>query len=119
MVQATPNCYKVQKPEDFIRIKDQVTFTTPDPVKFPLPSPILLASHAACAQVAQLSGFREGVKTPTPKAEVFERPGSKCERKPRVVGVPLAFPFAYKLIRVSISKGVSIYLSVHYWSGLS
>jgi hypothetical protein len=41
------------------------------------------------------------------------------ERKPRVVGVPLAFPFAYKLIRVSISKGVSIYLSVHYWSGLS
>jgi hypothetical protein len=59
MVQATPNCYKVQKPEDFIRIKDQVTFTTPDPVKFPLPSPILLALHAACAQVAQLSGAGE------------------------------------------------------------
>jgi hypothetical protein len=35
------------------------------------------------------------------------------ERKPRVVGVPLAFPFAYKLIRVSNSKGVSIYLIGH------
>jgi hypothetical protein len=41
------------------------------------------------------------------------------ERKPRVVGVPLAFPFAYKLIRVSNSKGVSIYLIGHDWTGLS
>ncbi|KAN0139834.1 hypothetical protein V8E53_002496 [Lactarius tabidus] len=56
---ATPNCYKVQKPKNFIRIKDQVTFTTPDPVKFPLPSPHLLALHATCAQVAHLSGAGE------------------------------------------------------------
>jgi hypothetical protein len=41
------------------------------------------------------------------------------ERKPRVIGVPLAFPFAYKLIRVSISKGVSIYLIGHDWTGES
>ena len=56
-VQPTPNCYKVQKPEEFIMIKDQViTFTTPDPINFPLPSPRLLALHAACAKVACLSG---------------------------------------------------------------
>ena len=34
-------------------------FTTPDPVKLPLPSPDLLALHAACAQVAHLSGAGE------------------------------------------------------------
>ena len=37
-------------------IKDQVTFTTPDPINYPLPSPRLLALHAACAKVACLSG---------------------------------------------------------------
>jgi hypothetical protein len=34
-------------------------FTTPDPVKLPLPSPDLLAFHAACVQVAHLSGACE------------------------------------------------------------
>jgi hypothetical protein len=38
---------------------DVVTFTTSDPVLLPLPSPQLLALHAACAQVAHLSGARE------------------------------------------------------------
>jgi hypothetical protein len=36
-------------------------FTTPDPAKLPLPSPDLLALHAACAQVAHLSGAGEYV----------------------------------------------------------
>lgn len=58
-IQTTPNCYNIHKPEDVIRIKDQVTFTTPDPVNLPLPSPHLLALHAACAQVAHLSGAGE------------------------------------------------------------
>jgi hypothetical protein len=38
---------------------EQVTFTTPDPVNLPLPSPRLLALHATCAQVANLSGAKE------------------------------------------------------------
>ena len=40
---------------------DQVMVTTPDPVKLPLPSPDLLGLHAACAQVAHLSGAGEYV----------------------------------------------------------
>lgn len=56
---ANPNCYNVRKPETFLLPEDQVTFTTPDPVKLPLPSPRLLALHAACAKVAHLSGAGE------------------------------------------------------------
>ncbi|KAF8261702.1 hypothetical protein EI94DRAFT_1605390, partial [Lactarius quietus] len=53
-----PNCYKVQTtlPSHFFKLSDQVTFTTPHPVRLPLPSPELLAVHVACAQVAHLSG---------------------------------------------------------------
>jgi len=36
-----------------------VTFTTPDPVKLPVPSPTYLSIHAACAKVAHLSGAAE------------------------------------------------------------
>ena len=36
-------------------------FTTVDPDKLPLPSPELLALHAACAKVAHLSGAGEYV----------------------------------------------------------
>ncbi len=36
-----------------------MTFTTSDPHRFPLPSPELLALHAACAKVANLSGAAE------------------------------------------------------------
>ncbi|KJA27278.1 hypothetical protein HYPSUDRAFT_157352 [Hypholoma sublateritium FD-334 SS-4] len=36
-----------------------VTLTTPDRVKFPLPSPAYLSIHAACAKVAHLSGAAE------------------------------------------------------------
>ena len=35
---------------------EYVTFTTPDEVKLPVPSPVYLAIHAACAQVAHMSG---------------------------------------------------------------
>ncbi|KJA13903.1 hypothetical protein HYPSUDRAFT_470268 [Hypholoma sublateritium FD-334 SS-4] len=38
---------------------EYVTFTTPDPVKFPVPSPTYLAIHAACAEVAHLSSAAE------------------------------------------------------------
>ena len=34
----------------------QVTFTTRDQAKFPVPSPTYLAIHAACANVTHLSG---------------------------------------------------------------
>ena len=33
-----------------------VTFTSPDPVKLPVPSPWYLDLHAACCRVAHLSG---------------------------------------------------------------
>lgn len=35
---------------------EYVTFTTPDTVNLPVPSPTYLAIHAACAKVAHLSG---------------------------------------------------------------
>jgi hypothetical protein len=42
--------------------KKQVTFTSSDPTRYPdLPSPKLLALHAACAKVAHLSGAGEYV----------------------------------------------------------
>ena len=34
-------------------------FTTPDPARFPVPSPTYLAIHAACAEIAYLSGAVE------------------------------------------------------------
>lgn len=39
-----------------------MTFTTPDEDKLPLPSPAYLKLHAACCQVAHLSGAAEYVK---------------------------------------------------------
>jgi hypothetical protein len=59
-VQERENCYKIQMTRPFfLPSPDVVTFTTSDPVLLPLPSPQLLALHAACAQVAHLSGARE------------------------------------------------------------
>jgi len=56
---ATENCYKICTSRPFVwPLPDEVTFTTTNPA-LPLPSPQLLASHAACAQVAYLSGARE------------------------------------------------------------
>jgi hypothetical protein len=55
-----PNSYKVKIYEDYdLRGHEEVTFTTPDADKLPLPSPGLLALHAACCQVAHLCGSAE------------------------------------------------------------
>jgi len=52
------NKYKLEAAEALILrgYPEYVTFTTPDPVKLPVPSPTYLAIHAACAKVAHLSG---------------------------------------------------------------
>ncbi|THH03489.1 hypothetical protein EW146_g10433 [Bondarzewia mesenterica] len=44
-------------------IPEFVTFTTPDPVNLPLPSPKYLHLHATCARVAHLSGGAEHIET--------------------------------------------------------
>jgi len=52
------NRYKLESPDQTI-LRDYpqyVTFTTPDPVKYPVPSRTYLGIHAACAKVAHLSG---------------------------------------------------------------
>jgi len=58
---ATPNYYRVRTTKLLLPVRENVMFTTPDPLKLPLPSPDLLALHAACAQVAHLSGAGEYV----------------------------------------------------------
>ncbi|KIM38162.1 hypothetical protein M413DRAFT_420662 [Hebeloma cylindrosporum] len=54
----TPNRYKLEAKHPWFldEYPEYVTFTTPDPVNLPVPSPIYLAIHAACAKVAHLSG---------------------------------------------------------------
>jgi len=58
-----PNTYKLcsVNPDFHINAlwKRTVTFTTPDPVKLPVPSPWYLDLHAACCRVAHLSGAGE------------------------------------------------------------
>lgn len=56
--QASPSCYKIRRRKIYHKIKDEVTFTVTNP-KLPLPSSHLLALHAVCAKVAQLSGASE------------------------------------------------------------
>ncbi|KAF4614259.1 hypothetical protein D9613_008152 [Agrocybe pediades] len=52
-----PNQYRVSTSDEIVPYKDKlVTFETDDPVNLPVPSPVYLAIHAACAQAAQLSG---------------------------------------------------------------
>jgi hypothetical protein len=55
------NRYKLEAQTDFFlrSYPEYVTFTTPDPVKLPVPSPTYLAIHAACAKVSHLSGAAE------------------------------------------------------------
>jgi hypothetical protein len=56
------NKYKLDSPYDGIFVRDfpeYVTYTTPDPVKYPVPSREYLETHAACAKVAHLSGAGE------------------------------------------------------------
>jgi hypothetical protein len=56
------NKYKLESPFDGLYIRDYpeyITFTTPDPVKYPVPSRTYLGIHAACAKVTHLSGAGE------------------------------------------------------------
>lgn len=60
--QEIPHRYRIQSSRRtgaIIRRREFVTFTTSDPHHYPLPSPELLALHAACAKVANLSGAAE------------------------------------------------------------
>ncbi|KAF8274686.1 hypothetical protein EI94DRAFT_1869560, partial [Lactarius quietus] len=78
----SPNCYNVRKTTRFFLEPDQVVFTTPDPVKLPLPSPDLLTLHATCAQVAHLSGARDYVDRVLEDMEklgVLEHDGTSSE----------------------------------------
>ncbi|KAF8274683.1 hypothetical protein EI94DRAFT_1712881 [Lactarius quietus] len=78
----TVNHYNVRTSGLFLLTQDQVTFTTPDPVKLPLPSPDLLALHATCAQIADLSGAGEYVDQildDMEKIDVLEHNGTSSE----------------------------------------
>jgi hypothetical protein len=55
------NCYRVETLDDTIKLPKKVTFTSSDPTNLPVPSPELLALHAACAKVAHLSGASEHI----------------------------------------------------------
>ena len=60
--QDIPNTYKLCAAHSFLinrRWRSIITFTTPDPVKLPVPSPSYLELHAACCRVANLSGAGE------------------------------------------------------------
>ncbi|KAF8239177.1 hypothetical protein L208DRAFT_119564 [Tricholoma matsutake] len=55
------NCYRVKAVYDYEyhKLPERITFTTPNHDTLPVPSPKLLALHAACAKVAHLSGAGE------------------------------------------------------------
>jgi hypothetical protein len=56
--QDVANTYKLEAVHPVLlrTLPEYFTFTTPDQDKFPVPSPVYLAIHAACAKVAHLSG---------------------------------------------------------------
>ncbi|KAJ3509951.1 hypothetical protein NLJ89_g4944 [Agrocybe chaxingu] len=59
-----PNTYRPAstKPHVYlVGIPDIVSFSTPDPQRLPLPDPRYLATHAACARVAHMSGAAEDI----------------------------------------------------------
>ena len=61
-----PNTYRLRSTRPFHidpLWKSTVTFTTPDPVKLPVPSPTYLELHAACCRVANLSEAGEYIET--------------------------------------------------------
>jgi hypothetical protein len=58
--------YKLCAPHPFYinsQLKRIVTFTTPDPVKLPVPSGAYSELHAACRRVTNLSGAGEYIDT--------------------------------------------------------
>ncbi|KAI5999985.1 hypothetical protein EDD15DRAFT_2362515 [Pisolithus albus] len=64
-----PNRYRLEGVHEYYLANrpEFVTFSTPDPDKYPLPNPTYLAIHATCAKVAHLSGAAEHIE------EVFRR----------------------------------------------
>ncbi|KAI6030005.1 hypothetical protein EDC04DRAFT_2572635 [Pisolithus marmoratus] len=56
-----PNTYRLEVANKLwlFGCPEYVTFSTPDPEKYPLPNPTYLALHATCAKVAHLSGAME------------------------------------------------------------
>ncbi|KAH7908515.1 hypothetical protein BJ138DRAFT_1091111 [Hygrophoropsis aurantiaca] len=64
MTLSTPNHYRPNSAYPQVRsgIPDLISFTTPDPVQFPLPSPEYLRLHAACARVHHFSGAAEYIR---------------------------------------------------------
>lgn len=66
MFQSEPNCYKVILRGDMHPFilgypPSTVTFTSTD-ANLPLPSPLYLSIHAACAKIAYLSGATEYIE---------------------------------------------------------
>ncbi|KAI6038610.1 hypothetical protein EDC04DRAFT_2693017 [Pisolithus marmoratus] len=53
-----PNTYRLEAIGKYLIVgyPEYVTFSTPDPKKYPLPSPTYLAIHATCAKIANHSG---------------------------------------------------------------
>ena len=62
--QEDENKYKLVSPfrSILLNYQEYITFTTPDPVEYPVPSRTYLEIHAACAKVAHLSGAREYIE---------------------------------------------------------
>jgi len=50
------NCYHVRCIDEDFQVPEKTTLTSSDPANLPIPSPELIAFHAACAKVAHLSG---------------------------------------------------------------
>lgn len=64
-LQDVVNTYRIETIPHYAHFRlrhPTVTFTTTDPIRLPLPSPEYLAIHAACANVAHLSGASEWCK---------------------------------------------------------
>ncbi|KAI6033299.1 hypothetical protein EDC04DRAFT_2897936 [Pisolithus marmoratus] len=59
-----PNQYRLEAVDNFYLYgcPASVTFSTPNPEKYPLPNPTYLAIRAACAKVAHLSGAGEYIE---------------------------------------------------------
>lgn len=49
----------MKRTKKFIKIPEKVMFGSLRPIAFPVPSPALLALHAACAKVTHFSGVGE------------------------------------------------------------
>ncbi len=59
-IQLIPNQYKPATSWGrLLTLPEIVTFTSPDPECFPVPSPELLGLHAVCCKVAHMSGAAE------------------------------------------------------------